>query len=280
MEDKPYTQYFMKEKEEKVATQVLYRILFVMLIVFIMFFSVNYVFNQKYEYITISGQSMQSTLNNEAVLSAIVSDGKTTYNWVQDGVYIEKTKDIDYSDIIILEKSSDKTIIKRALAFGGDYITIVKNEQGEYRLIRIKENSNKVEVLDEDYIKSYQEWSDDGQAPQDGLTPQLVYEPTFYSTFFGGGYQSKQIYIESLQCNVTFFQVPENELFVLGDNRNHSADSRETGTISIDNIRGKVVEIVKNGTHYKGNDFYFLNRLKGYFSLIWKEILGFFGANI
>ena len=128
MEEKPYTQYFKKEREEKNATQVLYRILFVMIIIFVAFFSVNYVFDQKYEYITIRGQSMQPTLNQAPVLTAIVSNGKTSYNWLQDGVYMEKTKNVDYNDIKILNHHTDeKTILKRVLAFEGDYISIIKN---------------------------------------------------------------------------------------------------------------------------------------------------------
>lgn len=37
------------------------------------------------------------------------------------------------------------------------------------------------------------------------------------------------------------FQVPKNHVFVLGDNRSKSTDSRQFGPISLQQIRGKIV---------------------------------------
>lgn len=35
--------------------------------------------------------------------------------------------------------------------------------------------------------------------------------------------------------------VPEDEIYVLGDNRNHSNDSRSFGTVDLDDVNGKVI---------------------------------------
>ena len=43
-----------------------------------------------------------------------------------------------------------------------------------------------------------------------------------------------------------FFKVPENEVFIMGDNRGHTTDSSDYGSLPIENVIGKVDYLVKN----------------------------------
>lgn len=56
------------------------------------------------------------------------------------------------------------------------------------------------------------------------------------------GVELKEEYImEDMHIPFKKVVVPENHVFVMGDNRNYSKDSREIGSIPIDNLLGKVV---------------------------------------
>ena len=54
-------------------------------------------------------------------------------------------------------------------------------------------------------------------------------------------YLGEEMFEPVISGNITEITVPEDEVFAMGDNRNHSKDSRFVGCISEDNIVGKSV---------------------------------------
>lgn len=294
--------YYQDIKEEKLAEKIFFIFIYIMIIFYLIVFVGNIAFQNSYIYVTIRGTSMQPTLNPDPIFE----DGA-----YQDAVYVRLTKDIDYGEIIIIDKSNgdeNTTIIKRVLGLEGDKITIAKlpiQKEGEivweYRVIRIKDSHNaKVEILNEDYLSGYvygvykdgyDEWNKersviDESDSEIGITT-IAYESAFYEQFL---LENENIVIESVPYNgeiysIKFFVVGSDktddepdQVFYLGDNRIGSTDARFEGTEDIDKVVGRVISIVHDGYSLKSNPLGWLNNLKEYIKIIWNEIVRYFSV--
>ena len=69
---------------------------------------------------------------------------------------------------------------------------------------------------------------------------------------------SSKFYVPNINEGVNFknetFVIPDNEIFVLGDNRPNSQDSRYIGTIPISNIIGKAIYLIYPFENFKKLD--------------------------
>ena len=69
---------------------------------------------------------------------------------------------------------------------------------------------------------------------------------------------NSKFYIPNINEGVNFknetFVIPDNEIFVLGDNRPNSQDSRYIGTIPISNIIGKAIYLIYPFENFKKLD--------------------------
>lgn len=261
------TSYYKEDYEDKNSRKVFLSLACALAVLFTFFISIGLALQTKYRFIYVSGISMQNTLNANPV-------GKA-----QDGVYILLTKDVDYGDIVVHDKSEVTSVIKRVIAKEKDKICIARVKTSEMqepqiRVMRVKKGSQVVEILDESkYIKSYEIW-DEHEVGLNSNDNGIVYDSAFYGNYIQ--HKTTTTYqVDGVEYKFT--EVPEGRIFLMGDNRTESADSRaEQAPALLDKIEGKVVKVARNVATVYNSPFYMLNYVGSYFSLIWDEIVAFF----
>lgn len=140
------------------------------------------------------------------VFRIVMVDGPSMNNTLIDGDRVIMTH-INYKpkrdDVVIVNSESlDKTLIKRVVGVAGDDIVIDYNEDSvTVNGVKISNEHNK-EVMQETYMFNTAYMIDAG-----------VYE----------------------------YIVPEGFIFIMGDNRNNSKDSRSIGFVSEDTVMGRAV---------------------------------------
>lgn len=131
-------------------------------------------------------------------------------------------------DVIVFKYPRDKSLnyIKRVVALPGDTIEIVD------KVVYI--NDEPVEgievdgkVFEEDMDREFQAW-----------------DYSFYKGKLGSTEHIYQLNNDAYNlANYSRRVVPDNHYFVMGDNRDHSADSRYWGFVPFDNVKGKAIMV-------------------------------------
>lgn len=220
------TEYVPKKSRWHIFENILY------LVVLMIFIKVM-LFNFMYVSAKVDGKSMQPNLN-----PPIVGETERDNN-EQDIVFVNKFASFTYGDIVVI--GGARPLIKRVIAFGGDEVRYeLDNNTNAYMLY----------LNDEKLIEEYE-----------------VIDLTIDNIRHVGGPFAELQELESEKHNIKdvdgdgiyeTYVVPEGKVFVMGDNRPNSTDSRTYGAFKYDDIKGTVSKVIPYGTSKLTYFFYVL----------------------
>lgn len=197
---------------ENKKNKIIYNIITNSILIILAIISIFYVYYKICIFqTTVVGSSMYPTLNN------------TSEN---DIILVNKYTKIDVGDIVIAQTknltddNSTLYLIKRVIAKGGDKVKVIYDINNE---LKIQVNG---EILKEEYLTL-----------------------KFYSNKTNSAYENWQHFIVNGNYELTANKeliIPENEYFLVGDNREVSVDSTKIGPISKDDIIGEYIKTINN----------------------------------
>ena len=170
-------------------------------------------------------------------LSPVKVDGSSMMQTLQhnDWLLIDKTKTPNRGDVVVFVYSKNINYIKRIIALPGDEIY---SKNGV--LYIIKNGSDIAEIIEEDYAYYMED------------KPVGTY---------------KDLSMKDIPHTV----VGEGQMYVLGDNRWGSRDSREIGLVEMDSIIGVVPKWAINKKEEYATYLNFIERLNNWFNNLFKR---------
>ncbi len=149
-------------------------------------------------------------------------------DWFSDPTYITGPSKPERGDVIVFKypKNPDLNYIKRVVGLPGDTVQVID------KTVYVNDEPIKVEAID-------------GKKYMDDMDEKFTrFNFKFFKTQTGNASHVSQIDEDNVySANAPLVKVPEGHYFVMGDNRDFSADSRIWGFVPFENVKGKAILI-------------------------------------
>lgn len=146
-----------------------------------------------------------------------------------DPVYLTDFKEPERGDIMVFEFPNDRSIlyVKRLVGLPGDTIEVFDNR------VFINDKEIKNEPVSKEMVKEFMELYDKRDQPLDMKFFKIQNGPIKHIVAHN---EASPIHRGQLKI-----KIPEGNYFMMGDNRDHSSDSRIWGFVPRSHIRGKAL---------------------------------------